>query len=176
MARTILAQSMQQDEDLLDYYYQKCCENGEACLNSRKDVEELLKSTLDFANLTYIIVDGLDECERTERKSIVQWFRNYVDDQPTLDKEGAGPDRVHCLFVSQVDHARGDFKGLPAVTVAAENNEADIEEYSKTELEKLRMNFKIPDDRVATIIPSITAAADGKSFVFLCTNTRCMVG
>jgi hypothetical protein len=169
LARTLLAQILQQDTDLLGQFYEKCCKSGESTLTSRELIDDLLKFALDSCPSAYIILDGIDECERDERKTIVNWFREYVQNLPPQDHGGYGPDRVHCLFVSQIDSARKDFQGLASVTVAAEHNEDDIEEYSRSEIVKLRAKFtEMTDQYAETIVSSISASADGECFYVAC--------
>jgi hypothetical protein len=164
VARTFLAQLLQQDDSLLGYLYEKCCKSGESTLTSRELINELLKLALDECPSAYIILDGLDECDRDERKTIVTWFRDYVQNLPSLDSANYGPDRVHCLFVSQVDSARKDFQGLATVTVTEDDNFDDIEEYSRTEIRELRKNFPSMNNRLADkIVASISASATGMS-------------
>jgi hypothetical protein len=166
IARTLLAQLLQQDGDLLGYLYEKCCRSGESTLASRELIYELLKFALDDCPSAYIILDGIDECQRNERKTLVNWFREYVQNLPPQDQVGYGPDRVHCLFISQIDSARRDFQGLASVTVTADNNEEDIEVYSRTEIVKLRAKFTEMTDRDAeTIVASISTSAAGKCII-----------
>lgn len=163
IARTLLAQLLQHDDDLLGYLYESCCQSGESYLTSHHLINELLKFALDNCPSAYIVLDGIDECERAERKALVTWFRDYVENQPSQNRYGYGPDRVHCLFISRVNDARKDFSGLASVTVDTEKNEADIEEFSRTELVKLRAKFNtITDDLAEAIVSSIGELAAGE--------------
>jgi hypothetical protein len=175
IARTLLAQLLKQDSDLLGYFYETCCKSGQSTLTSRDLIDDLLKFALDGCPSAYIILDGIDECQRDERKDIVNWFREYVQNLPPQDPSGYTPDRVHCLFVSQSDGARRDFQGLASVTVAADNNEGDIEDYSRTEMRKLRIKFaEMTDSDAEKIVASVSTSADGKcvSSLLECTNKR----
>jgi hypothetical protein len=158
----MLAQLLQQDDALLGYLYEACCNSGEPYLKSGALIEELLKFGLDHCQSAYIVLDGIDECERGERKSIVNWFRHYVENQPSRDPAGFGPDRVHCLFVSQIDGARNDFSDLASVTVSANENEDDIEKFCRRESDRLRVKLGLSEDLAELAISSIAAAADGK--------------
>lgn len=164
IARTLLAQLLQQDDDLLGYLYEKSCKSGQSCLQSYELAGELLKFALDTCPSIYIVLDGIDECAtRDERKVIVNWFREYVENLPPQDSNGAGPDRVHCMFVSQVDSGRKDFNGLANITVGVETNGDDIEEYSRVEIDKLRQRFDtITGDEAGTIVSSVSQLAAGE--------------
>jgi hypothetical protein len=121
----------------------------------------MLKSALNECTLTYIVLDGIDECDREERKLIVKWFRQYIEDLPARDPHGNGPDRVRCLFVSQIDHARKDFAGLSSVTISQSCNEGDIQRFCHAEAEKLQRKFSISNEETANFSTTVRLAAEG---------------
>ncbi|GAW19057.1 hypothetical protein ANO14919_085410 [Xylariales sp. No.14919] len=158
LGRSLLAQFLKQDTGLLASFYQKSCRSGEAVLTSPALVEELL--TLAFGNCkgAYIILDGLDECPRHQRKYITQWFRKLVED---LTNEA--PERLRCLFVSQDDGvARKDFAGLASIKIRAEDNKRDIEEYSRIEANKLKESCaSFTEEKATAIASTVVEVAEG---------------
>ncbi|KAF2807330.1 putative zinc finger protein [Mytilinidion resinicola] len=157
LARTLLAQLLQQDKGLLLYLYQKCCDSVEPVLTSPSLVEELLVHAFANCKAAYIIVDGLDECSRAERKIIAQWFRKLVEDLPSSE-----PDRLRCLFVSQDDSAaRKDFSGLASIKITTDDNKGDIEEYCRVEANNLKDLFKLSDERERTIASNVASSVKG---------------
>ncbi|KAF2267625.1 putative zinc finger protein [Lojkania enalia] len=158
VTRTILAQLLKQDKDLLAYFYGKCCESGETVLESRSTIETLLKTGLDNCKSAYIVIDGLDECGRDERKEITQWFRKLVEDLPTTE-----PERLRCLFVSQDDgFGRKDFSGLASIKIKPENNKPDIECYCRIEAEKLTLHpFYLAHERAVAIANTVSNSTEG---------------
>ncbi|KAK4158351.1 hypothetical protein C8A00DRAFT_28632 [Chaetomidium leptoderma] len=98
MARAILSQLLAQNEALLDCYNSVMavsCAHGH--LSSQQESEKLLETALK-SRKTYIVLDGLDECPRDQRKDICTWFRSVVD-----KLERNKQDEIRCLFVSQED-------------------------------------------------------------------------
>lgn len=164
VARTVLAQILEQDGDLLPHFYQRCCESGEAVLETRTTIEELLKMGLDSCKSAYIVIDGLDECGRENRKEITQWFRNVVTDLPTSE-----PDRLRCLFVSQDDaFSKHDFSGLPSIKVRVEDNEQDIESYCRTQADTLTLDpYNLARERATVIGKTVAVSSSGKVYLFL---------
>ena len=157
VARSLLAQLLKQDRDMLPYFYERCCESGEAVLDSRALIEELLKLAFDNCKSAYIILDGLDECARDERKEITQWFRKLVEDLPTSE-----PERLRCLFVSQDDGvARKDFSGLANIKIKSEDNKHDINLYSRIEADKLKLTFNLAEERAAGIASTVANSVEG---------------
>jgi hypothetical protein len=70
LARSLLVQLLKQDKGLLPYFYEKCCDSGETILKSEALVEELMLFALKNCKSAYIIIDGIDECPREERKHV----------------------------------------------------------------------------------------------------------
>jgi hypothetical protein len=161
IGRSLLAQLLKQDESLLGDFNQRATKGGASHLASREVMEEMLKSALDECTLTYIVLDGIDECNREERKVIVKWFRQYIEDLPPRDPHGNTPDRVRCLFVSQNDHARKDFDGLPSVTVNQDTNERDIQQFCNHEAEKIQKQLSLCDDDTEEFSNAVCLASEG---------------
>jgi hypothetical protein len=148
-------QIIEQNPDALDYFYDKCCKSGGALLNSRTQMEELLTLALENCDSVYIILDGLDECcTRKERGEIVRWFREFIEPPE-------GKDWLRCLFVSQHDSARKDYRDLPAITVDAASNKEDIEIFSKLQSERLVEKLDISQTKAYEIAASVSASAEG---------------
>ena len=152
-------QILEQNPHALDYFYSKCCSSGGALLTSRALIEELLTLALGNCDSAYIVLDGLDECcSRKERGEIVSWFREMVENSPTDVR-----DRLRCLFISQHDSARKDYRDLASITVDADNNEEDIEVFSKIQSGKLVMKLGISEKKASEIAASVSASSEGKS-------------
>jgi hypothetical protein len=159
IARSFLAQTLKQDRELLNYFYQECGNSGEAVLSDPGHMERLLTSAFTNSKGAYIIIDGFDECPRDERKNISKWFRNLVESLPPSE-----PERLRCLFVSQDDGvARKDFAGLATLKITADDNKQDITEYSRAESERLKETLPLTDERVAQIAAIVIDAVQGET-------------
>ncbi|KAI1147252.1 putative zinc finger protein [Nemania diffusa] len=159
LGRSLLVQFLKHDSGLLPSFYQKSCRSGEAVLTSPALVEELLHLAFTNCKSAYIILDGLDECPRDQRKYITQWFRKLVDELPTNE-----PDRLRCLFVSQDDGAaRKDFADLANIKIRAQDNTQDIEEYSRIEANKLKESYPsiITEAKANKIAKDVAKVANG---------------
>lgn len=158
MARTLLMQIIEQNPHTLDYFYSKCCSTGGALLTSRALIEDLLTQALGNCDSTYLVLDGLDECcSRKERGEIVKWFRAMIEN---LSSELR--DQLSCVFISQNDSARKDYRDLARITVDAKKNEDDIEAFCKARSEELVLKLQISDKRATEIAASVAASAEGK--------------
>jgi hypothetical protein len=171
LARSLLAQLLKQDQGLLLYFYEKCCDSGEVGLITAALVEELLTYAFSNCKRAYIILDGLDECIRKERKIITQWFRKLVDDLPPSE-----PERLRCLFISQDDGiARKDFTGLASIKVGPEDTKHDIDEYSRIKAGKLKGTFSLSDEEVSTIASTVAESVGGTSVISASDSFRLLI-
>lgn len=160
IGRHFLAELLKVNHDLLfsvfDEKYSQ--QNMEPVLKKVKDIEELLRIAILNCPSVYIVIDGIDECPREDRKKIVQWFRELVDNLSPQDQE-----RVRCLFVSQDDGpARRDFSGLVSLKIDRSDNDQDIESFAVTESRRIQAEFDLDAALTADIATKISTAADGR--------------
>lgn len=157
LSRSLLVQLLKQDRELLPIFYQKCCCSGEAVLTSTALTEELLELGFGNCKSAYIILDGLDECPREQRKVITRRFRKLVEDLPAT-----APERLRCLFLSQDDgFARKDFSDLASIQISVEATKHDIEEYCRIEAAKLKESLKMSDEQASKIASTVAKSVDG---------------
>lgn len=137
MARSLLSQLLSQNDDLLDYYNSfkaKHCAHGN--LSSQDIAEDLLRAAL-LSRKTYVILDGLDECPRDERKDICTWFRSIVDGLSKNDQ-----DEIRCLFVSQEDGiAKKDLSMISTFKITREHNDGDIRAFAQSSQARIEAEF-----------------------------------
>lgn len=171
MARSLLGQILKHNANLLDYFYYRCCNSGETILKSRTLMEELLLFALRSCRLAYVILDGLDECcTRDERKSIVKFFRNVIEDPKD---ERKARNRIRCLFVSRKDSARKDYAGLPSIRVSNENNETDIATFGVVQSKELQQKFTVLSEKMGEIADKVTKFSDGGSRILIASSFVC---
>jgi hypothetical protein len=160
VARGILSQvlsSQRSNNDLLLYVDERASCSGETVLSSSKLAKELLETVILSCKQIYIILDGLDECNRDERKEISTWFRQLVDGLPRKEM-----DTIRCLFVSQDDgYARKDLSMLPSIKLTATSNKSDIEMYAKAWHERIEKKFGTLEPKGLNVANIVTARAQG---------------
>jgi hypothetical protein len=159
VARGVLSQvlSSEKSNNILLYVDEKASSSGETVLSSSKLAKELLETIFQSCKKTYIILDGLDECDRGERKEIATWFRQLVDGLPQREM-----DTIRCLFVSQDDgFARKDLSMLPSIKLTMNSNKSDIETYAKVWHQRIEERFGPLDLKKLNIANIVTARAQG---------------
>lgn len=113
----------------------------------------------------FVVVDGLDECNKVERKQVLEALMNIVS-QGDVNEAG----KLRLLIVSQdyVDIRRtlfgaGNAKISPKVVqISHEDNEDDILMYVKFWVEKIDSKYDLGKDVVEYLVNLTVANAKGK--------------
>ncbi|KAK4159591.1 hypothetical protein QBC43DRAFT_326945 [Cladorrhinum sp. PSN259] len=137
VARSILAQLITQNASLVPQVYEQSSLSGEVTLATTDLAKTLLADVLGCCKNTYLIIDGLDACNRKERKEIVSNFRTAVESLPTTQMH-----EVRCVFLCQDDGiARKDLVNIPTIRIGPADNKADIEKYWTVCKSQLEVDF-----------------------------------
>ncbi|KAH7022148.1 hypothetical protein EDB80DRAFT_694105 [Ilyonectria destructans] len=172
VARGLLSQLVKGDQDLLLQLYEKGnLQSGEAILRDTSMAKELLDVALDSDKTTYIIIDGIDECRREERKEICSWFSERVN---KLGKDDHG--NIRCLFVSQEDGiAKKDLVMVPAIKILPTHVHKDIRRYVDSWRDKIELKHGQLDPAVHPLTDMIMSSARGM-FLFAKLVVQCLYG
>ncbi|KAI1085921.1 hypothetical protein F5B19DRAFT_481039 [Rostrohypoxylon terebratum] len=161
VARGILSQLLLQDEYLITFiHHTRSTISGDIILSSIKLAEELLEVALKRRK-TYIILDGIDECARDERKQICESFINIAESLPRTQM-----DEIRCLFISQYDGiARKHLSMLSSIQLTAEGNRCDIEVFANIWKDRIEEKFgKFTKEELD--IPLVVTAKSQGMFIF----------
>lgn len=159
IGRHFLAEILKLNHDLLFSVFNETYsqQNMEPVLRRVKDIEKLLRIAILNCPSVYIIIDGIDECPRESRKTIIQWFRGLVEDLDPRDQE-----RIRILFVSQDDGpGRRDFSGLVTLKIEPSDNREDIDKFAVVQSRKIQAEFGLDGEITSLIASRIQAVAGG---------------
>jgi hypothetical protein len=157
VVRSILAQILFRNPHLLPYFHEKASLSNSTILSSTDIAEEMLQTTLNSCERTYLIIDGLDECGQTERMKISSRFLKIAEALAPAEM-----DSIRCLFVSQDDGAaRKTLGNLPTIRITTENKE-DLKDFAAVWHEKIEVKFGILRSNDTHIANIISARAQGK--------------
>ena len=166
VARSLLWQllrhdeKLQQDNDLLAFFYENVAASGDESLRSIKLAKDMLTIAIKKFDKVYIILDGLDECPVKEKKLISSWFCDVVDGCSDTEAEA---EAMRCLFISQDDNDCGKLLGrLPTVKVSSSDNNSDILAFCHSWEKQIQLKFYLPEPEVQFIGTEVTKRADGK--------------
>lgn len=155
VARSLLAQLMNQNEDLLlSYLYDKCIASGEVSLVSSQLCTELLETSLKTLLKTFIIIDGIDECKLTERKAILSFFTGLIGDSSI---QGA----LRGLFVSQDENDIRKLVKNAAQVRLTDGHKSDIDIYAAHWSARIREKFELPNATQEYIRSAVSEGSEG---------------
>ena len=158
VARGLLSQLVAGDPELLLQLYDKrISKSGEAILTDTKMAQDLLQVAMESQRITYIIIDGIDECDREERKRICSWF---CDQANNLPKENFG--NLRCLFVCREDGlANKDLRTVPAIKIRPGDIIDDVKRFLISWKVKIEDKHGSLDVQQYPLVTNILASTQG---------------
>jgi hypothetical protein len=152
----------QHESDLLSYLYENAAKNSKAGRTTLSDTilaNEILETALQSCGgkTVYLVLDGLDECEREHRKDITKTFQNIIDSIPSSQFG-----KIRCVFVCQNDGpARRDLAMVPCIQIGMENKR-DIHDYALYWSAKIQYKFELDAVETERIANLVTERSDGE--------------
>jgi hypothetical protein len=125
---------------LLPSFYIRRTSSGDASLRSLHVAKKLLEDCCSIVPKLFLVVDGLDECEATERREALECLTRLVGECNAVE-----PGKLRVLIVSQYYpdiqralQSSGATKLAPQIIQITEtDNESDIKMYVKTWVDKI---------------------------------------
>lgn len=155
LARSMLVQLLKQNEDLLSYLYGKCVSSGHISLVSAQLSRELLDIALKSVPKIYIIIDGLDECQPSERKAILSFFTSII--------ESTQPGTLRGMFVSQDENdIRQLLQRASIVRLTEDDNKQDIRTFASGWANRIQQKFELSEENGQYITNTVCDGAEGR--------------
>ena len=114
----------------------------------------------NFQNTVYVIIDGLDEAFEEERRNFLELLKVFQD-----ISKGGGKLRVQIVLIGrpELNQLLDDILGetIPTITISAENNSGDINEYVRISVAKIKNLKKVPKELRLEVVSALTKGADG---------------
>lgn len=155
VAKALIAQLLTQNSGILPYLYDQCLRSGKVTLASTGDCSKILSTILSAVSKTFIIIDGIDECEEQERKTMLKYFTSVVDDN---DLE---PGKIRCFFVSQaLSDIKTALRMAQTLKLTEEHSRLDIKNYAVRWATKIQQRFaNMPGAAKEQIIKNVCEGA-----------------
>jgi hypothetical protein len=155
VAKAFLSQLVLRHEELIPHFYEKLSESGQDSLSADTLAKPLLEVALKGHKAVYLVIDGLDEYSRDDRKEICSWYRTIVADTFPTD-----PGSLRCLFISQEDGAKRDLSDLAQLKLTPKHTITDIRAFCASRHKRIEQKFGILS-KEQNITNVITARAKG---------------
>ena len=153
----ILRQMAQHNDDLIAYCSDK---SNEGPLGQISVVKQLLEAFCEYDANQFVVVDGLDECEKGERK-IIDFWKSMVD-----KAEAQKPGKLRVFLVSQdkpdIDASLKSSAHASRVCVHPAYTDKDIETYVLQKSPLIQRHFQLGPDKNRFLENVICKRAEGK--------------
>jgi hypothetical protein len=156
LLRSLITQIVHQSSDVIPYVYDKCSTTSEVIVESLDLLEEIVETILRNIGPTFIIIDGLDEFDRRQRKRLLAWITSIV-----LVEGNTETLRILALSQDEGD-IKKRFSTVPAISLLTQQHNDDIEEYSRQKSSTIQQKFSLSLVTKNQIIDSITERAKGQ--------------
>lgn len=160
--RGLLSQLLRADDPLLCWVDEKYQSSGQHILETRDLSREVLRTLLLNGGKTFLVLDGLDECEVEERKLILQCLTNLIK---RCDNQTTGKLRVLVISQDYPDIRKG-LSDASEIALKSSDNENDLRDYARVKCEELRERFCLAEDEFDYILTTTCERADGM-FLFV---------
>jgi hypothetical protein len=135
--------------------------SGEPSLRSLTQAKKLVEDFCSAVPKLFIIVDGLDECDKVERSQVLDVLTEVVGQRDAVD-----PGAVRLLVASQdyADirrglHSAAFTKIAPRILqISDTDNEGDIQAYTRMWVERIAAKFQPFTDDMKDYLRSLTVA------------------
>jgi hypothetical protein len=164
----LLSQLADQDNSLLDFFYQEFCSIDQQKLTLHK-LRDITSIALRTQKRCFIVIDGLDECgldpidrKANEVEGVLKWVEELM-----LPKEEVVPDTeelcIRLLISGQRDgHLEGKLASFASIQLeTAAGHEEDIKSYAKFEAARICKQFSAGREVEQDIIQKVTTRAKG---------------
>jgi hypothetical protein len=157
VAKSMLAQLLRQQPVILPYLYDECLKSAKVTLSSSQDCIRLLGTVLQAVPQTFLIVDGIDECEQKERKAMLNFFTS------TITSDDIAPGKVRALFISQqLSDIMTGLHMADSMQLTKNHIELDIRNFAVKRAFEIQKKFNlIPDLAREHIVKLVCDGADG---------------
>lgn len=158
--KALLDQLVHQQGHLTPYYYDVAVGSGEVTLTTTKLGKRLLQCLLLSIPRSYLIIDGLDECDMTERKMTLGFLAEMVDACDNVD-----PGKMRLLILS-----RGEpdiRKAMATSTVVRVDEQDTIEDmrcFINNRAATLQNKFNLSAEDRAYVEKNVLDRSDGEPF------------
>ena len=164
ICRAILAQLLEQNSDIIPYFNSHQLALAHDPLRSA-GLKALVETIFGVLSLVYLVIDGLDEIDRSERKEFFNIILPLVKSQLRLNED------VGCrikLFISSrgEDDIRTNRDSIgrtwrKSYGITRDDNHKDIASYVSQRAQELRNKFRLEQSRREEIYKSVCSRAGG---------------
>jgi len=157
----------------MEYLDAEISTSGESTLKRMTTASSLLEVAVHSKGSLFIIIDGLDECIKKEKKDIISWVRSLASkDKKNISEWGGETGVIRWLLVGQEDsECTKLLKGCQTIKIQPADNNNDIHAFcqlKENELREKHSRLQVPGTQITR---RVVEEADGKLSV---TASQCL--
>ncbi|KAF4859793.1 Vegetative incompatibility protein HET-E-1 [Colletotrichum siamense] len=155
--RAILEQLIDQDTLSSQELLREVLSQAEVNVRSTKSLEALTLRALEQRQLSFLVLDGLDECAIGEAEATIRWLLSLINEK--LDPNSS---RLRVIVSGQRNGVLDHFLSSQR-TISLESSEHvdDIREYCRHQCARIKTKFNISSALEESIITKVMEAAKG---------------
>ena len=160
VAKAMLSQLLQQNPEILAYLYDECLKSAKVTLASPQDCVKLLGTVVRAVPKTFIVIDGIDECEQKERRAILNFLVSAIND--------CEPGKIRGFFLSQeLNDIKTALHNPETLRLTEEQSRLDIKNYATRRAASIQERFKLMPDEARDHVVQLVCEGSDNIFLFV---------
>ena len=159
--RALLAQLSCKDKIVASYLYEKCCTRDQAGVLAM--LEEVAEVVFDNQATTFIVLDGLDECEPQEVQKILSWL---IARQKDIRSTDHGHVRLLCVG-QRTEVIQRLLSKASQISLENPEHQNDVRKFIEQQAGCIRDEFDIGFEVEAEIVRRVSTTAKSKYLTLL---------
>jgi hypothetical protein len=164
----LLIQMVTHERTLVPYFHMKAKSSGQETLVAHQLTQSLFGLACDRILKQFIIIDGLDECPREERRVLLSFLAEIVDKTETDD-----PGKLRILIVSQAEadiaetlsresRTRPNFS-VTQLAIQQKHNKDEIKNFVNMWINQIGQKFRLDSEETECIQRLMSLRTNGTS-------------
>jgi len=154
-------------DHLTEYLDAEMSKSGETTLKRAVFAKELLTTAARSKGKLFVVIDGIDECLKTQKKEIVSWFRSLATSEADVGQNDMDSidevNEIRCLLIGQEDiECSKLLKDYPTFKIQAADNSDDIKAFCQQWESKIIVKHPSADIPKGSITAKVSEYSDGK--------------
>lgn len=156
--RAVLSQLINQDVMMSQEFSEELLSHSDERIQAEDTLELLTKRALEEYGVSFLIVDGLDECSEGQAESTVKWLLSLVNGDESLSKT-----RLRIILSAQRTGLL-DYNALirNSIRLESSKHKTDVEQYCCKYAKRFGERFAMTKGLENSIVSLVTEGADGK--------------
>lgn len=159
MLNTLSNQLLCYHDDLVPYFYDECLKKAQTILTDSKLAKKLFEVlAVEISKTVTIVIDGLDECEKAERASILAFITELVK---KTNNQRAGALRVLIVSQDEVD-IRRMLQGATVLELSGSDVANDIKLFTAAQFKNIGIKFGLSPEEEHDAVAAVCGRTQGR--------------